>query len=231
MRIYCSIAVLCILLVFSTLSGFCQYISHGPVVGGVTDSTARMYVRTHSVDSFLLQLSVDGSFTNPRMIPGETQPNLDNSLIIDLDSLAPITTYYYRLSFSNQIDSRQGSFSTFPSEGYPSNFTFVTGSCQETANMKVYDAMPLHNPDFMIHTGDFTYPSYQIGSSYPGNWSTIEESWRKRYNEVKMREMLLDVPLAYMPDDDDSYGSTFTTDIRQIYARYKIGRASCRERV
>lgn len=193
---------------FSGLSLSAQYISHGPVVGGVTDQSARMYVRTHTAQPFVLELDEDSNFGSPISLASATVSTLDNSVITDITGLAANQRYYYRLLFSGTADSLVGSFRTFPTEGQPAQFTFVTGSCQETPNMKVFDVMPLYDPLFLMHTGDFTYPSYQQDDSYPIEWQAIELSYRRRYEEVVMKEMLRQVPIAYMPDDDDNWGAS-----------------------
>ena len=63
--------------------------------------------------------------------------------------------------------------------------------------------MQKHHPDVFLHLGDWTYPSYQLPSNYPEDWSMVELSYRKRYEEINMREMLRDLPVDYVYDDDD----------------------------
>jgi alkaline phosphatase D len=198
-----------------------QSITHGPVIGGVTANSVRMYVRTTTVQSFAIELSTDSNFSNTLIFNNTTQANLDNSVITDLTNLQPNTKYYYRVKFNGVIDNRKGSFITFPVEGEAGNYVFVTGSCQETPNMKTFDVMPKYNPRMLIHSGDFTYPDYQIGAGYPTNYNKIEEAYRKRYEEPVMKDMLLNMPIAYMPDNHDNWGTAgvgvtrprYTTDI------------------
>ena len=67
----------------------------------------------------------------------------------------------------------------------------------------------------MLHSGDYTCPSYQRPSNYPQDWNTLPLSYRKRYEEAVMKDKLLPyVPLVYMPDDDDNFG---------ISRRYHLG--------
>lgn len=184
-----------------------QYISHGPVVGGVTDTSARMYIRTYMAQACVIELDEDSNFGSPLSFSTATLEALDSSYITDLTGLAADQLYHYRVLFGGNADTLTGSFRTFPQVGQPAHFTFVTGSCQETPNMKVFDVMPTYNPLFLMHTGDFTYPSYQQDNTYPVEWQAIELSYRRRYQEVVMKEMLRQVPIAYMPDDDDNWGS------------------------
>src|SRR5688572_14409142 len=112
---------------------FCnaQFITHGPVVGGVTPTTARMYVRTHQPLPFTLEVSTDTSFSNPLTFTDSTRAQRDSSMIFNLSGLAPYTLYHYRLWFNGVIDSVQGSFKTFPIEGQEGNYTWAVLSCQE----------------------------------------------------------------------------------------------------
>ncbi len=203
-----------------------QYITHGPVTGAMTDHSCRIYIRTDITRNFTLEYSSDSSFTTFESIASGTDPALDNSRIIDINSLQPVTRYYMRFNFDGNTDNRVGTFKTFPMPGTAAHLTFVTGSCQETPNMKVFDVMPRHDPDLFIHTGDFTYPSYQIpgGLGYPQNWSAIELAWRKRGEEPICKDMLRSIPIAYMPDDDDTWGNSRYFKSAPAQVRYENGK-------
>ena len=201
-----------LLLCLFTQSLFAQNITHGPMIGGVTENSARIYIRTtHAVD-FILEYSTDSLFTSFQQIAAATDPTWDTTKIVSLQDLIPSTPYYFRYRINGEIENTQGRFKTFPVAGTAAHLVFVTGSCQETPNMKVFDVMPLYHPDLFIHSGDFTYPSYQIpryyGLDYPETWSSIELAWRRRNEEPICREMLRKIPIAYMPDDDDIWGNS-----------------------
>ena len=206
-------------LILFSFAAQAQYITHGPVVGAVTDSSARVYVRTKVPMEFLMLCKPELLNADPFYIKAATTADKDNSVIIDVPALQSNTTYSVAFLFSNYTDSADikslrmvndslhGSFQTFPKPGEKGDFLFVTGSCQESANMKTFDVMASLKPRMMIHTGDFTYPSYQMGDEYPVKYSAVQESFRRRYQENRMREMLWNVPIAYVPDDDDGWGA------------------------
>lgn len=185
---------------------FAQFISHGPVFGGLTHQSARVYLRTQTPQNFTLEISESPNFTNVQSLPVQTTALDDQSVIVNLSGLNAYQMYYVRFRFGATLDSRSGKFRSFPTPGSPGNYVFTTGSCQETVNMKVFEVMPLHQPNLFIHTGDYTYPSYQLPNTYPGDFSMVQEAWRRRYQEVNMTEMLFEVPMDYMPDDDDAAG-------------------------
>ncbi len=198
--------------VLISYTGFSQTITHGPMTGGVTENNARIYIRTNQATDFTLEYSTDSLFGSFLTVNSATDAALDSSKIVNLSSLIPSTDYYFRYRINGAVQPVNGHFKTFPTVGTPEHLVFVTGSCQETENMKVFDVMPKHHPDLFIHTGDFTYPSYQIpryyGSNYPQDWNTIELAWRRRNEEPVCKDMLKKIPIAYMPDDDDTWGNS-----------------------
>jgi alkaline phosphatase D len=154
-----------------------------------------------------MELSTQQNLDNSFSFAGITDSARDKSVTLQLTSLQPDTRYYYRILFEGWEDTVKGSFRTFPAEGALGDYSFVTGSCQETENMKVFDAMPKNDPYFLMHTGDFTYPDYMISRSYADSQWGIDSSYRRRYNEKLMKQMLQTVPIDYVFDDDDYVGA------------------------
>jgi hypothetical protein len=209
-----------------TSATFGQNITHGPMIGGITANEARIYIRTNVATDFVLEYSADSLFTTFQSINTATDAALDNTKIVNLTSLLPSSTYYFRYRINGVVQSTKGQFKTFPPVGAAEHLVFVTGSCQETENMKVFDVMPTHKPDLFIHTGDFTYPAYQIPSilGYPQEWSAIELAWRRRNSEPICEDMLKKIPIAYMPDDDDTWGNSKYFKGGGAQVRYENGK-------
>lgn len=184
-----------------------QWVTHGPVTGAVTDNSCKVYVRTTNASSIQLLLSETENFQPSVSYYANTTSAADFSAILQLSSLLSNTKYFLKVLVNGKEDVVRGSFRTFPAVGQQGDFTFVTGSCQETENMKVFDAMPKCNPYFMMHTGDFTYPDYMIARNYADSHWGIDSSYRRRYNEKVMKEMLYQVPIDYVFDDDDYVGA------------------------
>lgn len=202
-------AVTILTLILSSILCVGQNISHGPVIGAVTDSSARMFLRSTVPNSYItLHVAADTLYNSVQIFLGRPIVQKDSSIIIDIDRLRPNTKYYYRLFVGQQLDTVNGWFRTFPAIGQKGDYTFVTGSCQETENMKVFDVMPLHNPYFLMHTGDYTYPDYQIAPDYSSTWDGMALSYRKRYDEKEMKYMLRTIPIDYVYDDNDYVGGS-----------------------
>lgn len=208
-------------LIIISLAAHGQFITHGPVTGALTDTSARVYVRTKKPQTFLMRFEPATNAADVKFVKVETTKPLDNSCIVNLSGLQSNTLYNISFWFGDTTagdtkniddlklvqDTTHGSFQTFPHKGEKGTYLFVTGSCQESENMKTFDVMASLKPRMMLHTGDFTYPSYQMGDEYPVKYSAIQESYRRRYREKRMRQMLWNVPIAYVPDDDDGWGA------------------------
>jgi len=166
-----------------------------------------MYIRSGFTAPFVLEADEDSLFGSPLVFNISVNPAADSSVVADITGLQSSTVYYYRCRFSGNTDTRKGRFKTFPAPGQKTDFTLVTGSCQETANMDVFDRITEINPLMLLHTGDYTYPSYQLDNSYYTSYATMQHSWRRRYEEYKMKDMLLSVPIDYIHDDDDGFGA------------------------
>ncbi len=207
---------------------FAQTITHGPMIGGVTENSARIYIRTSQATDFILEYSMDSLFSIYESINSATDASADTTKIVNLSSLNSSTHYYFRYRINGVIQNVSGHFKTFPPVGTATHLVFVTGSCQETANMKTYAVMPAYHPDLFIHSGDFTYPSYQLpryyGSLYPETWGSVELAWRKRNEEPVCRDMLKKIPIAYMPDDDDTWGNSKYNKGGAALVRYDFGK-------
>lgn len=197
-----------LVLIFSVQYLLAQNIISGPVVGALTATSAQVVLQTKEPDMLTIILTNDLN-TPADTFRIETKPENYGFAKLSFDKLFPYTNYFLEVSsFVNPADKIKASFRTFPREGDKGIYSFVTGSCQETENMKVFDVIPQHNPLFFMHTGDYTYPDYQIAHDYSSRYSDVALSYTKRYNEKQMKEMLLNVPIDYVFDDNDHVGSS-----------------------
>lgn len=215
-------AVTILTLFLSSILCVGQNISHGPVIGAVTDTSARMFLRSAVPNSYItLHVAADTLYNSVQIFLGRPMVQKDSSIILDIDRLRPNTKYYYRLFVGQQLDTINGWFKTFPAEGQKGDFTFVTGSCQETENMKVFNVIPMHDPYFLMHTGDYTYPDYQIAPDYSSTWEGMALSYRKRYDEKEMKYMLRSIPIDYVYDDNDYVGGSGGRYCKNDWKAYK----------
>jgi alkaline phosphatase D len=190
------------------LSTNAQYITQGPAIGAVTDTSCKMYLRTKQASLVSVELAKFPEFVNGVAYRGYTKQDFDNTVMLNIGGLEANTRYFYKIYVNGEEDTIRGNFRTFPASGQRGDYVFVTGSCQETENMKVFDVMPLHQPYFLMHTGDYTYPDYQMGPEYAATMQGVAKSYQRRYDEKVMKQMLHNIPVDYMHDDDDYVGGS-----------------------
>ena len=99
---------------------FGQGLTVGPVVGGVTASDARVFVRTARVANVAVRYGTDPNLTTySTSATSQTDPISDFTRIIPLASLAAETTYYVNVVINDvaQLAAPFPSFTTFPPSG------------------------------------------------------------------------------------------------------------------
>jgi hypothetical protein len=188
-----------------------QSIVVGPVMGAATDSSFRVYLRPARPAEVRVE-ALDPASGQP--IAWAVSPRAemlrDSGHLLTLRGLPADGRFPLRFFVDGQLDTLRGQARTFPREGAVGTYTFVAGSCQETANGKTFDRIAELSPYFLLHTGDYTYPDYQITPDYAGDEGLVALSYRRRYLEPRMREMLRGVPLDYVYDDNDYVGGNGT---------------------
>lgn len=199
----------CILLLLLITAGlFAQNITHGPVVGGVTPTSAKMYVRTTSAMNLDVELSADSIFNSWVLnFSTATIAQNDSSVIFPVSGLQPATTYYYRLGTGGVWDTVSGYFKTFPTEDARGEYTWVVVSCQEYGTYNAFNAIHNQQPELLLHTGDWTYPDYMIPGDYRLDTAKIKQSYRMRYSEKNMPKVLRSTVTDYVVDNHDGAGA------------------------
>ncbi len=185
---------------------FSQFVTHGPITGAVSPTGARIYVRTTTASTIKIELATDAAFTTPLAFSDSTRDWRDSSNIVDISGLAPQTTYYTRIWVNGVLDTIRGSFKTFPTAGTKGHYSWGVLSCQEFGTYNAFTSLYNRKPDLVLHTGDFTYPDYQIPGDHRMDWSLQQLSYRKRYKEKNMEPSLLNTAYDYVPDNHDGAG-------------------------
>ncbi len=180
-----------ILFVMLNLSGLAiaQTVTHGPVVGAVTDNSARVLVRTSAAATVQFQFSTSPAFTSPILSNVVNTVQADTFFAIaSVSGLSPNTLYYYRPLINNVPTADVRQFKTFPSPTAPTNFAFAFGSCQQDGdaiNSNIGRVFPLiagnlkrfsTDPEirFMLHLGDWGYPDTTDTPANPTNYFNLD---------------------------------------------------------
>ena len=208
-------------LVIGLLSGIlsAQTLTHGPIVGGVTDTSAVFVLRVDTAALVQVEVSVAQGFGNSVFSNTvNTENDSDNFGKVQVTGLQPATRYYYRavINESPVIEDIDRYFHTFPEVGTATQFEFHFGSGQqngpdpESGFGFIFPKMAADKPDFVLHQGDWVYPdTTDSESGMPGNYFSLDynnviSSYHTRYDpEFPMRELLAVAPIDYTYDDHD----------------------------
>jgi phosphodiesterase/alkaline phosphatase D-like protein len=160
-----------------------NYISHGPMLGGLTDSAIKVWARTGRPGSFQVAYGTTPDTLDQLSADAVTVLDHDNTAAVTLPNLKPNTKYYYELIVpldetpNNGRTGKRGSFRTLPNaatardpklnpEGlFNFSFEFGCGNNQVPyrghgpLNLGFKTMLPLLQDDihFAIQNGDWLY--------------------------------------------------------------------------
>jgi alkaline phosphatase D len=104
-------------------------IVHGPLLGAVSDTEARCWVRTAREASVQMTLERAEGGASRESTVARTRADRDYTAVVRATGLAPDTSYTYRLRIEGREQPGQWSFRTFPRAGAPAAFEIGFGAC------------------------------------------------------------------------------------------------------
>jgi alkaline phosphatase D len=171
-RIFCPgklVAVALLALLSSASLGLASSASHGPIVGGVTTSSANVFVRTDVSATVTLRYGTDPTLTTfLTTTPVVTDVNNDFTKIIPLSGLNAETPYYLDVQVDgvSQFASPFPTFTTFAPPDTERTFKFVVLTDFMSLNkidhtVQTYASAAAENPAFVFIGGDFDHRNPQ----------------------------------------------------------------------
>jgi alkaline phosphatase D len=135
-------------------------ILHGPMLGSVTDSTARFWVRTAKelpVQIVIRELENRNSVIKSPIV--RTNKNKDFTAVILAQGLKPDTRYWYSLTVDNVSWSTGWVFRTFASPGTKAQFQvgFGGGAGYTPQHERMWNTISAHKPLAFLFLGDNVY--------------------------------------------------------------------------
>jgi alkaline phosphatase D len=147
-----------------------------PLVGGVTDTSAVLVVRTSKPAKVVVHYGT--GLLDAATAPVVTKSTHDNAAHIALGGLLPETRYSYTVEIDRKPDPGVFSFTTFPSPTQERSFTFVAFADQDTPRpAPAYAAGAAENPAFAVQLGDLTHLA--IGK---GGKLKVEDWWKLNFS-------------------------------------------------
>lgn len=205
------------LFVCTTIVAQAQTVTHGPIVGGVTDTSARVFIRTSLSTQFTIEVSTISDFSSGVLsFTNTTDATKDTIAITAIAGLQADTKYYVRTLINSVPSGSVASFETFPATGVASHQVFVTGSCiydLVDANASLFNQASGYHPKAFIQMGDWGYPDADNGTtdiylnnppkSFASDYATHQTFYKMRYQSPSHVGLLQSTSTDYMYDDHD----------------------------
>lgn len=225
--------IFCLMSVFifiSSSSSYAAVLTHGPVVGGVTGSQAKIFIRTNQGASVKIEYSPDPNFLNSITTGSfQTSSTTNFTTIISIQALSPQTTYYLNVYVDEvpQFFSSYPSFKTFPATTDPQSFKFVM--LTDFKNPKNIPANPIffnaiqEIPDFCFIGGDFDHTD-------PKTLSQKRQMFNRLYNPNSLvmvdfvDGILRRMPIIHQWDDHDAGGNNIDKTYPYWNRSYRVFR-------
>ncbi len=182
----------------------------GPVVGALTDRTARVLAEVDDDVSVSVTLTdANGQVTGSGPLPLEAH----RPQVFAFDGLAPGTAY--TVGFVGAASPQPGSFRTLDSQ--PTVLRIGAVSCNKHGAAAAWQAVraEVETLDLLVHAGDQIYPSQDLFDESVADWETMGSAAapviRERYREVyrsswtrpATRDVLAHVPNLMIWDDHE----------------------------
>lgn len=152
-----------LLLLLGSFPALAAIQTDGPVVGGVTDSEAKLFARTDVAAVVEIEYSTASDLSGALVSSSlQTDAAQDYTSIIRLQGLQPDTRYYYRVLVDGvaQQSSPYPTFTSFPVPGTVQDFTFAVMADVDDGRKTLaptYESIATDSPAFVLQIGDFDH--------------------------------------------------------------------------
>lgn len=186
------------------LEGRAVEIVHGPMLGAVTDQSARFWVRTaYEVDVSVRVFESGEAGTSRRSDPVSTGPEGDYTAVLEVSGLRPETSYDYEVMIGDRpaLGPERASFRTFPPAGRPGSFriAFGGGAGFTPEHERVWDTIAARGPQAMLLLGDNVYVDLPES---PGAFHRY--TYYRRQSRPEFRRLARSTPVYSIWDDHDA---------------------------
>ena len=199
---------------------------HGPLLGCVTDTSAKFWVRTSNEALVQVFVSTSEKMDLPiksviartaktsvaflvrdgvaiKCVIAKTNRAKDFTAVVAVQGLKPDTCYYYKLQVDGSAEPRLWSFRTFPVSGTKSRFWigFGGGAGFTPQHERMWDTIATHNLPAFLLLGDNVYidnPTRQAVQQY---------CYYRRQSRLEFRDFIASTAIYAIWDDHD-----FTTN-------------------
>lgn len=175
---------------------------NGPVLGCVTDRSARVWVRTSRPTKVQVVVGIDDQLASPiRSEMVATGKQADLTALLDVTDLKPLTEYYYDVLIDgqSQLEGKRPAFKTAPSRGQPARFdvAFGGGARYVPEHEGIWDTIAANRPLAFLFLGDNIYVDL------PKQRNMQRLYYYRRQLRPEYRRMSASTSIAAIWDDHD----------------------------
>ncbi len=196
---------------------------HGPMLGDVTASSVKIWVRTAHQTPVAVRYSQSDDMTGGALSKAiKTDTDADFTAVVNLAGLESNTVYYYQMVIDGKAVSldRKLSFTTAPARAGPARFqvAFGGGSNIKPQYEYMWDTILSYHPVAMLQLGDNTY------FNIPDVTEHQQYFFYRRHCRPEYKRMIASVPIYAIWDDHDFGGndSIGTGDKLSPYWKHEI---------
>ena len=160
------------------LLGTQPVLTHGPLLGAVTDTSIRIWARAHRAARLEVEYRRHGESAWRRSPSRLLTSTSDFTGVVALTGLSPATTYDYRLLLDGSVwPGSQATFATLPPTAVPGRIRFILSSDMyyTSPSWSIFDRMDARRPDFFLMLGD------QIAVDVPVRIPPTRHAYQRKY--------------------------------------------------
>jgi len=190
---------------------------HGPMLGSMTDTSVRVWVRTARESRIEIEISKNADLSDARKTnPVSTSSTSDFTAVTDVTGLEPNTVYFYQVVVDGKLLATKPSapFRTFPAGGKPASFKIVFGggSGYVPEHERMWNTIEKQGAAAFLALGDNVY------IDRPQLSETQRYCYYRRQSRPEYRRFVASCPVFAIWDDhdfgtNDCLGSPGTDDI------------------
>ncbi|MEN9797474.1 MAG: hypothetical protein RL653_1170 [Pseudomonadota bacterium] len=178
-----------------------RQLTHGPMVGAVSDTEARLLVRTDASRRVEVQLDEAAAPGTPVAYSVVYPPaTRDFTRVVTFPGLKPSTAYEARVLVDGVQATRKASFRTPTPPGAGGKFKFAFGSCAKDSAQPIFSMLRSRNLDLFLFVGDNHYGNTPDRDS-------LRWFYRSSWARAGRSELLSEASTLATWDDHDFVGN------------------------
>jgi alkaline phosphatase D len=180
------------------IKGKSKRLVHGPLLGDVTATSAKIWIRTDNDAQITITL-LEGGKTIGQKFEGNTSSTTDFTTVVQLSGLKPFTDYSYTVEVGGSELFNDGTFKTTKNEGQPLQLKvgFGGGAGYTPWFERMWDTLAVQSFDAFFLLGDNVY------IDYPEVPEAQKYCYYRRQSRPEFRRFTPNVPIYAIWDDHD----------------------------